>query len=193
MALVRNSQVAMLCGHPRGRRDHLGDQRLAGAIARSRAASRGSARAVGRSPGDRDDAQGERRSLFRELPGRRRRGGARAWRRADLGRPERARRGAAERNRRELDHRGVDVIAVAVENRGGDLHGAEKGAGQGIKVVTWDADADPDARDFFVNQATPQGIGKTLIDEAAKLLNGRRICHRHRRAQCREPERMDST
>ena len=92
-------------GDCRGRRDHLGDQRLAGAIARSRAARRGfSHRAVGRSTGDRDDAQGERRSLLRELPGRRRRGGARAWRHADLGRPDRARRGATERDGRELDH-----------------------------------------------------------------------------------------
>ncbi|MDB6040565.1 MAG: permease component of ribose/xylose/arabinose/galactoside ABC-type transporter, partial [Verrucomicrobiales bacterium] len=30
-------------------------------------------------------------------------------------------------------------------------------------------DADTDARDFFVNQATPEGIGFTLMDEAARL------------------------
>ncbi len=28
---------------------------------------------------------------------------------------------------------------------------------QGIAVITWDADTEPDARDFFVNQATPAG------------------------------------
>jgi rhamnose transport system permease protein len=43
----------------------------------------------------------------------------------------------------------------------------------GIRVVTWDADAEPDARDFFINQATPEGIGNTLTDEAARLLNGK--------------------
>jgi rhamnose transport system permease protein len=43
---------------------------------------------------------------------------------------------------------------------------------RGIKVLTWDADADPDARDFFVNQATPEGIANSLTDEAARLLNG---------------------
>ena len=37
-------------------------------------------------------------------------------------------------------------------------------------MITWDADAEPDARDFFVNQATPEGIGTTLTDEAARLL-----------------------
>ena len=43
---------------------------------------------------------------------------------------------------------------------------------RGIKVLTWDADAEPDARDFFVNQATPEGIANTLTDEAARLLDG---------------------
>ena len=44
---------------------------------------------------------------------------------------------------------------------------------RGIKVLTWDADAEPDARDFFVNQATAEGIATTLTDEAARLLNGK--------------------
>ena len=44
---------------------------------------------------------------------------------------------------------------------------------RGIKVLTWDADAEADARDFFVNQATPEGIATTLTDEAARLLGGR--------------------
>ena len=45
-------------------------------------------------------------------------------------------------------------------------------AAKGIKVITYDADSLPDARTFFVNQATPEGIGQTLMDEAARLLNG---------------------
>ena len=47
-----------------------------------------------------------------------------------------------------------------------------KARGRGIKVVTYDADAEPDARDFFVNQATPQGIGQALMDNAARVLGG---------------------
>lgn len=66
--------------------------------------------------------------------------------------------------------RGVDVIAVAVENRGGISGVLRKARQKGIKVVTWDSDAEPDARDFFVNQATPQGIGSTLMDAAAKVM-----------------------
>lgn len=69
--------------------------------------------------------------------------------------------------------RKVDVIAVAVENQAGISTVLRKARERGIKVVTWDADAAPDARDFFVNQATPEGIGFTLTDEAARLLNNK--------------------
>ena len=69
--------------------------------------------------------------------------------------------------------RKVDVIAVAVENRGGISSVLRKARERGIHVVTWDSDADPDARDFFVNQATSEGIGNTLTDEAARLLGGK--------------------
>jgi rhamnose transport system substrate-binding protein len=69
--------------------------------------------------------------------------------------------------------RGVDVIAVAAENRQGISSVLRKARARGIKVITWDADAETDARDFFVNQATPEGIGQTLMDNAARVLGGK--------------------
>ena len=69
--------------------------------------------------------------------------------------------------------RGVDVIAVSVENAAGISTVLRKARGHGIKVLTWDADAAPDARDYFINQATPEGIANTLTDEAARLLDGK--------------------
>jgi rhamnose transport system substrate-binding protein len=69
--------------------------------------------------------------------------------------------------------RQVDVIAVSVENAAGISTVLRKARERGIKVLTWDADAEPDARDYFVNQATPEGIGNTLTDEAARLMGGR--------------------
>ncbi len=69
--------------------------------------------------------------------------------------------------------RGVDVIAVAVENRAAMSTVLKKARARGIKVVTWDADAEPDARDYFINQATAEGIANTLTDEAARLLDGK--------------------
>jgi rhamnose transport system substrate-binding protein len=68
--------------------------------------------------------------------------------------------------------RGVDAIAVSVSNREGISTVLRKARQKGIKVLTWDADAEKDARDFLVNQATPQGIGYTLVDEAARIMNG---------------------
>src|SRR5213076_3098715 len=52
--------------------------------------------------------------------------------------------------------RGVDVIAVAVENREGISTALRKARQKGIKVITWDSDAEADARDFLINQATPE-------------------------------------
>ncbi len=68
--------------------------------------------------------------------------------------------------------KGVDVIAVSVENQAGISTVLRKARDKGIKVITWDADAEENARDFLINQATPQGIGNTLTDEAARILNG---------------------
>jgi len=69
--------------------------------------------------------------------------------------------------------RGVDGIAVSVENKVGISTVLRKARQRGIKVITWDADAEKDARDFFINQATPQGIGHTLMDEAARITGGK--------------------
>ena len=68
--------------------------------------------------------------------------------------------------------RGVDSIAVSVVNGPGISSVLRKARAKGIKVLTWDADAEPDARDFFINQATPEGLGATLADEANRILHG---------------------
>jgi rhamnose transport system permease protein len=68
--------------------------------------------------------------------------------------------------------RGVDVLAVSVENKEAISTALRRARGRGVAVVTWDADALPDARDFLVNQATAEGIGHALADEAARVLGG---------------------
>jgi ABC-type sugar transport system substrate-binding protein len=67
---------------------------------------------------------------------------------------------------------GVDVIAAACENKEGISTALRKAQQKGIKVITYDSDAATDARSFFVNQATPEGIANTLMDEAARLCDG---------------------
>jgi rhamnose transport system substrate-binding protein len=67
--------------------------------------------------------------------------------------------------------RHVDAISVSVENAPGISTVLRKARAQGIKVVTWDADSEKDARDYFINQATPQAIGNALIDESARIMH----------------------
>jgi ABC-type sugar transport system substrate-binding protein len=68
--------------------------------------------------------------------------------------------------------RGVNAIAVACENREGIATALRKARDKGIKVITYDADSVRDARDFFCNQATPEGIGQILMEEGAKAVGG---------------------
>jgi ABC-type sugar transport system substrate-binding protein len=64
---------------------------------------------------------------------------------------------------------GVNVIVAACENKDSISTALRKAQAAGIKVITYDADAQPDARSYFVNQATAQAIGEQLMDTAATL------------------------
>ncbi len=68
--------------------------------------------------------------------------------------------------------RGVDVIAVSVENQAAISTVLRKARAKGIGTITWDADSLPDARDYFINQGTAQDIGSALADETARILAG---------------------
>lgn len=61
-----------------------------------------------------------------------------------------------------------DVIAVACNDPSAIAPALRKAMKHGIRVITWDADAHRDAREFFVNQATYDDIAKALVDEMAK-------------------------
>lgn len=69
--------------------------------------------------------------------------------------------------------RGVDVIAVSVESQASISTVLRKARAKGIKVITWDADAEPGARDYLIDQATAQGIGYTVTDQVAEILGGK--------------------
>jgi ABC-type sugar transport system substrate-binding protein len=64
--------------------------------------------------------------------------------------------------------RGADVIAVSPNDPEVLKQAMKKARAKGIKVITWDADAPADAREFFVNQATARDIGYALVDAMAK-------------------------
>ncbi|PHV70305.1 sugar ABC transporter substrate-binding protein [Sporanaerobium hydrogeniformans] len=61
----------------------------------------------------------------------------------------------------------VDVIIVSPNDPTAIAPTLKKAQQSGIKVVSYDADADPEARDLFINQITPDAAGKGLLDGAA--------------------------
>jgi rhamnose transport system substrate-binding protein len=68
--------------------------------------------------------------------------------------------------------RGVDVIAVAPNDPNALSPTLEKARKRDIKVITYDADSSHESRNYFVNQATAQSIGYSLVDEMAEQIGG---------------------
>jgi ABC-type sugar transport system substrate-binding protein len=69
--------------------------------------------------------------------------------------------------------RDYDVIAVAPNDPEVISPALQRAKAAGIIVMTWDADANPEAsgRDAFVNQAPTEEIGNTLVDVLAKQIH----------------------
>jgi ABC-type sugar transport system substrate-binding protein len=62
---------------------------------------------------------------------------------------------------------GVDVIAVSPNDPDVVAPAMKNARAKGVHVITWDSDSAPDTREFFVNQATAEQIGNTLVDTLA--------------------------
>lgn len=65
---------------------------------------------------------------------------------------------------------GVDVIAVAPNDPVAIAPALKKAIEKGIHVITWDADSEEGSREWFVNQATYEGIGGALVDVMARVV-----------------------
>ncbi len=61
-----------------------------------------------------------------------------------------------------------DVIAVAPNDPEAIAPVLAEARAKGITVISWDADSKSDARDFFVNQCTPDSVAKALMDVVAE-------------------------
>jgi rhamnose ABC transporter rhamnose-binding protein len=60
---------------------------------------------------------------------------------------------------------GVKAIAVAPNDPVAIAPTLRKARDKGVHVITFDADAEKNSREFFVDQATPQSVAYTLVDE----------------------------
>jgi len=64
--------------------------------------------------------------------------------------------------------RGFDAICIAPNDPDAIAPVLQKAGRQGIKIVSFDADANPKARDYFVNQATYESVARALVDTMVK-------------------------
>ena len=68
---------------------------------------------------------------------------------------------------------GRPVIAVSVESSSHLTPVLKAARARGTKVVTWDSDAEPEARDFTVVHATTEGVAHALSFEVGRILGGK--------------------
>ncbi|MDB5052465.1 MAG: permease component of ribose/xylose/arabinose/galactoside ABC-type transporter [Bacilli bacterium] len=66
--------------------------------------------------------------------------------------------------------KGYDAILVSALDEKSYADTLKQARSKGIKVVTWDADVQQDARDYFINQVENSGIGSTLMSNMGKEL-----------------------
>ncbi|MBW5446864.1 substrate-binding domain-containing protein [Cohnella sp. CFH 77786] len=67
----------------------------------------------------------------------------------------------------DLIDRKVDLLAVSANDPDKLVPVLRKAKQQGIRVITWDADTEPPAREFFVNMVEPETLGRHLMDTMA--------------------------
>lgn len=60
--------------------------------------------------------------------------------------------------------RGFDAICIAPNDPVAIAPVLQKARSRGVDVIAYDADAEPTARDYFVNQATYDAIARTLVE-----------------------------
>lgn len=67
---------------------------------------------------------------------------------------------------------GMDVICVSPNAPDVVANAMKEARAAGVKVLTWDADGEKDARAFFINQATAKSIGEGMVNAMVKDLGG---------------------
>ena len=59
---------------------------------------------------------------------------------------------------------GIDVICISPNAPDVVAAALQDAQSAGVKVITWDADARPECRSFFINQATAKSIGEGMVN-----------------------------
>lgn len=69
--------------------------------------------------------------------------------------------------------KGYDAILVSALDAKSYADTLKQARSKGIKVITWDADVQQDARDFFINQCENAALGVTLMGNMGRELAGK--------------------
>jgi rhamnose transport system substrate-binding protein len=67
----------------------------------------------------------------------------------------------------------VDAIAISANDPNAVVPSLRKAMSQGIKVVTYDSDTAPAGRNLFINQASPEDLGRTEVQLLAKQIGNK--------------------
>jgi rhamnose transport system substrate-binding protein len=65
---------------------------------------------------------------------------------------------------------GASALVVSANDPEAICDALDEARDAGVKVVTFDSDTNPDCRDLFINQASPEGIAKVQVDMIAEQI-----------------------
>lgn len=65
---------------------------------------------------------------------------------------------------------GVKALVISADDPKAPCSAIKQAMSAGTKVVTFDSDTDASCRNLFINQATPDGIAKTEVDQIAQQI-----------------------
>ncbi|HEY7358745.1 MAG TPA: rhamnose ABC transporter substrate-binding protein, partial [Ktedonobacterales bacterium] len=70
-----------------------------------------------------------------------------------------------------LTTQGVSAIVISADDANAVAPALKQAMAKGIKVVSYDSDTTPDAREIFINQASTEDIGRSEVDLLASEIN----------------------